>query len=111
MTLAPHDPTSFLQFEFHGYHVHAGVRLFYSIAVSHLIPSIFAEPTKFDPDRFAAPREEHKKAPYSLVGFGGGPRICIGTNFAKVEIKAMVSQILRCYQLDLAPDQEIIQFY
>lgn len=98
-------------FEFNGYHVPAGVRLFYSIAASHLIPSIFAEPTKFDPDRFAAPREEHKKVPYSLVGFGGGPRICIGTNFAKVEIKAMVSQILRRYQLDLAPDQEIIQFY
>ena len=94
-------------FDFHGYHVPAGSHVFYAIAASHLIPSVFAAPTTFDPDRFAPPREEQKKTPYSLVGFGGGPRICIGINFAKVEIKAMVSQILRAYTLELAPDQEV----
>lgn len=64
-----------------------------------------------DPDRFAPPREEHKKHPYALVGFGGGPRICIGINFAQVEIKALVSHILRNYDLELVPDQPIAQFY
>ena len=94
-------------FDFHGYHVPAGMHVFYAIAASHLIPRVFAAPTTFDPDRFAPPREEQKKTPYALVGFGGGPRICIGINFAKVEIKAMVSQILRAYTLALAPDQEV----
>ena len=94
-------------FDFHGYHVPAGSHVFYAIAAWHLIPSVFAAPTTFDPDRFAPPREEQKKTPYALVGFGGGPRICIGINFAKVEIKAMVSQILRAYTLELAPDQEV----
>jgi len=98
-------------FEFKGYHIPAGSYVFYSIAASHLLPTIFANPTKFDPDRFAPPREEHKKNPYALVGFGGGPRICIGVNFAKVEIKAMVSHILRHYQLELVPNQQIIQYY
>ncbi len=98
-------------FAFNGYRIPAGTHVVYSIAAAHLIPSIFTEPTKFDPDRFAPPREEHKKIPYSLVGFGGGPRICIGINFAKVEIKAMVSHILLQYHLELVPDQEIIQFY
>lgn len=98
-------------FVFNGYHIPAGSYVFYAIAATHLIPSIFAEPTKFDPDRFAPPREEHKKTPYALVGFGGGPRICIGINFAKVEIKAMISHILRRYCLELVPDQEITQFY
>ncbi len=50
-------------------------------------------------------------APNSLVGFGGGPRICIGVNFAKVEIKALVSHILRHYWLEVAPDQQIVQYY
>jgi cytochrome P450 len=45
------------------------------------------------------------------VGFGGGPRICIGINFAQVEIKAMVSHILRRYRLALAPGQQIAQSY
>jgi retinoid hydroxylase len=94
-------------FDFHGYHIPAGAHVFYAIAASHLSPSVFAAPTIFDPDRFAPPREEQKKTPYALVGFGGGPRICIGINFAKVEIKAMVSQILRAYTLELAPDQEV----
>lgn len=98
-------------FVFDGYLIPAGTYVFYAIAATHLIPSIFAEPTRFDPDRFAPPREEHKKVPFSLVGFGGGPRICIGINFAKVEIKVIITHILRRYHLELVPNQEIIQFY
>jgi cytochrome P450 len=97
-------------FEFNGYCVPAGTHVFYSIAASHMLPTIFAEPEKFDPDRFAPPREEHK-TPYALVGFGGGPRICIGINFAQVEIKALLSHLLRNYRLDLAPNQEIVPVY
>lgn len=98
-------------FVFHGYHVPAGTPVFYSIAAAHLLPEVFADPAAFDPDRFAAPREEQKRTPYGLVGFGGGPRICIGINFAKVEIKAFVSQVIRRYELALVPNQEIVQFY
>ena len=98
-------------FDFAGYHVPAGSYVFYSIVAAHLLPEVWENPTQFDPDRFAPPREEHKKTPYSLVGFGGGPRICIGINFAKVEIKALISQVLRRYTLELVPDQQIVQFY
>jgi cytochrome P450 len=98
-------------FVFHGYHIPAGTFLFYSIIGSHMLPHLFENPTVFDPDRFAPPREEHKKNPYALVGFGGGPRICIGINFAQVEMKAMISHILRNYQLELLPNQNIYQHY
>jgi cytochrome P450 len=98
------------EFEFNGYRVPAGTQVLYSIAASHLLPSIFADPEQFDPDRFAPPREEHK-TPYALVGFGGGPRICIGINFAQVEIKALLSHLLRNYRLELAPGQAIVPVY
>jgi retinoid hydroxylase len=98
-------------FEFHGYHIPAGTFLFYSIIGSHMLPNFFEKPTTFDPDRFASPREEHKKNPYALVGFGGGPRICIGINFAQVEMKALISHILRNYHLELQPEQNIYQHY
>lgn len=98
-------------FTFHGYHIPAGTLVFYSIAATHFLPNVFTNPATFDPDRFAPPREEQKKTPYALVGFGGGPRICIGVNFAKVEIKTIVSHILRRFHLELVPDQKIIQFY
>src|SRR3954466_14533673 len=97
-------------FEFGGYHVPAGTHVFYSIAGAHYIPTLFSNPDRFDPDRFAPPREEHK-TPYALVGFGGGPRICIGINFAQVEIKALISHLLRNSRLGLVPNEQIVQMY
>ncbi|TMC21861.1 MAG: cytochrome P450 [Chloroflexi bacterium] len=108
----PNGPRGVVEdFEFHGYHIPAGSLAFYSILGSHMMPSIFANPETFDPDRFAPPKEEHKKNPYALVSFGGGPHICIGMNLASVEIKAIVTHILCNYTLELIPDQEIYQFY
>jgi cytochrome P450 len=98
-------------FEFHGYHVPAGKRVFYSIAATHLNPRIFANPERFDPERFAPPREEHKVTPYGLVGFGGGPRICLGINFAQVEMKLIVARVFARYHLTLADDQLPCQYY
>lgn len=98
-------------FVFNGYAIPAGTFVGYAIAATHMLSSIFAEPERFDPDRFSPPREEHKKTPYALVGFGAGPRMCIGINFAKIELKLIVTHILRQYELTLVPNQEIIQFY
>lgn len=98
-------------FTFGGYHVPAGSRVLLSLAACHRLPDIFANPDVFDPDRFAPPREEDKRAPYSLVTFGGGPRICIGINFAQIEVKAMAAHILRRYTLTPAPGQELLQAY
>ena len=98
-------------FTFHGYTVPAGQRVLYSVAASHLLPHIWRDPERFDPDRFAPPREEDKQHPYALVGFGGGPRVCIGMNFATVEIKAMAATILRRFELTPEPGQEVVQVY
>ena len=45
--------------------------------------------------------------PYSLVTFGGGPRICIGINFANIEVKALAAHVLRTYRLSAVPAQEL----
>jgi retinoid hydroxylase len=87
-------------FEFGGYTIPADTRVVYSIVASHMLPNVWAAPERFDPDRFAPPREEDKKHPYGLVGFGGGPRVCIGINFATVEIKAMAAIILGRFDLE-----------
>jgi cytochrome P450 len=107
-----HGPRGVVEdFVFHNYLIPAGSFIFYAIAATHLNPYVFEEPTRFDPDRFASPREEHKKVPFSLVGFGGGPRMCIGINFAKIEIKILVTHILRKYHLEILTNQDITQFY
>jgi cytochrome P450 len=89
----------------------AGAKLFYSIAGSHYLKEVWSEPEKFDPDRFAPPREEDLRTPYALVGFGGGPRTCIGINFAKLEIKALATQLFLDYDVTAIPGQDLRQKY
>ncbi|MFI5272690.1 MAG: cytochrome P450 [Ktedonobacterales bacterium] len=84
-------------FEFAGYTIPAGARVLYSIAASHRLPSVFRDPDRFDPDRFATPRAEDRATPFALVTFGGGPRVCIGMNFAQTEIKALAAHLLRTH--------------
>ena len=88
-----------------GYHLPAGTMIIYSSYVTHRLPDVYRDPERFDPDRFLPPREEHKATPYSLIGFGGGPRLCIGLAFAQLEAKIVASLLLRRYrwQLDAGP--------
>ena len=86
--------------EFAGYTLPEGTRIRLALGACHRLPQYFAEPNTFDPDRFAAPREEDRKHPYSLVTFGGGSRLCIGVNFANIEVKAIVENVLRNFTLE-----------
>jgi cytochrome P450 len=96
-------------FEFGGYKVPAGTPVFLAIAAGHYLPNVFPEPQRFDPDRFLPPREEDKKNPYALATFGGGPRICLGINFAQVEVTALVAHVVRHFQLSTIANRPITQ--
>jgi len=67
----------------------AGDLAMVSPAVSHGIPEIFSDPGRFDPERFAPPREEDRRTPYALIGFGGGKHRCIGLAFACQQVKVI----------------------
>jgi cytochrome P450 len=87
-------------FEFAGYGIPAGTTVRLSLAGAHRLAHVFADPDRFDLDRFAPPREEDKKTPYALVTFGGGTRVCIGQHFAQVEVKALADHVLDHYDLE-----------
>ena len=97
--------------QFGGYTLPVGTPIYYCIAAGHRLPTVFEQPDCFDPDRFAPPREEDKRTPYGFIPFGGGTRICIGINFAQVEIKAMAAHLLRHYTLHPIGGQDIVQIY
>jgi len=86
--------------EFAGYTIPVGTPVRYAIAAGHLMPDVFEDPWRFDPDRLKPPREEDRKHPYALVIFGGGPRICIGSNMAQAEVKALTAWVLRHCELE-----------
>lgn len=91
--------------EFAGYTIPAGAQVRLSLAGCHRMATYFADPNTFDPDRFAPPREEDRKSPYALVTFGGGQRLCIGVNFANIEVKAIATDVLRKYELTPAESE------
>ncbi len=94
-------------FEFKGYRVPAGWMALYQINATHQDPQVYSNVKNFDPDRFSPQRAEHKKQDFSLVGFGGGPRICLGLAFAQLEMKIFAAHLLRNYQWELLPQQSL----
>jgi len=97
-------------FEFGGHFVTKGTQVFLAIAAGHRLESVFEAPERFDPDRFLPPRDEDRKSPYALATFGGGPRICLGINFAQVEVMALVAHVRRHVALAPVNDRPIAQY-
>ena len=87
------------------YRVPAGTALFLSPFVTHRRPDLWENPEGFDPERFAAGREDGRRR-YAYFPFGGGPRLCIGQGFALMEATLVVASVARRYRLDLVPGRE-----
>lgn len=63
--------------------------------VSHLVPEVYPDPHRFDPERFSAERDEGRGHKYPFVGFGGGTHACLGRAAAMLEVKIILSELLR----------------
>lgn len=73
---------------------------------AHHAPRYWESPEKFDPARFTKASEK-QQAPFTYLPFGGGPRGCIGGNYAMLQILMILSTVLRQYDLQLSPNQTI----
>jgi cytochrome P450 len=91
--------------EYQGYRLPKGWRVIVAPFATHSDPTYYPDPSRFDPDRIIA--GQHKSQPFVHVPFGGGPRLCMGQNFALTEIRIVLSLLLRGYRWELAPDQDL----
>ncbi|XP_021932183.1 probable cytochrome P450 4aa1 isoform X2 [Zootermopsis nevadensis] len=87
------------------YTVPAGCGILISPFATHHLPGIYPEPEKFDPDRFL-PDKVESRHPYAFIPFSAGPRNCIGYRFALMEMKTIISTILRRYRLSTVVGHE-----
>lgn len=84
-----------------GYTIPEGTPIFYSPYMSHRDPKSYANPNCFDPDRWDPALGDKRARTSDLVGFGGGPRICLGKAFAKLQLKILIYELLRNYQVEV----------
>ncbi len=73
---------------------------------AHHAPGYWQSPESFDPGRFTKANEK-LRTPFTYLPFGGGPRGCIGGNYAMLQILMILSDLLRRYDLHLTPGQTI----
>src|SRR5262249_12994988 len=66
------------------YTIPAGAVILMSPYVTHRDPRWFADPDRFDPERWTAERAAARPK-FSYFPFGGGARVCIGERFAWME--------------------------
>lgn len=86
----------------------AGSNVFICPYATHRIKHIYPDPEKFDPERFS-PENSEKRHPYAYIPFSAGPRYCIGNRFALMEMKTVISRLLRSYELLPVPGKTKIE--
>ena len=90
------------EFEFGGYTIPAGDRVFVATTVPHYLPEYYPDPERFDIDRYLPDRAEHRQsgafAPFSL-----GTHRCLGSNFAETQIALTLATILHDCDLQIDP--------
>jgi cytochrome P450 len=62
----------------------------------HANPDIFAEPDRFDPQRFVG----SKPPSFAWIPFGGGSRRCVGAVFANMEMDVVLRTVLRHFTIE-----------
>lgn len=88
------------------YQVKKGTSILISQWVNNHEERWFENPQSFNPDRWTA--EFCDALPkYAYFPFGGGPRTCIGNNFALMEAVLLLACIISDYHLELDPAQKV----
>lgn len=83
--------------EIAGFRIPAGIRCLVGIYGIHHSPEFWKNPEQFLPDRFAPTANWHHDA---WLPFGAGKHLCIGNNFAMLEISTVLTLLLRRYRFD-----------
>lgn len=107
----PNVPVSFgkakREFTFQGSTVPEGWMVFFAAYETNLADA-FRDATKFDPDRYAPPREEHEKTPNAFIPQGAGKPMghkCAGYDLSTVFMQLFAAILVADYTWEL-PEQD-----
>ncbi|BFF98995.1 probable cytochrome P450 4d20 [Drosophila madeirensis] len=81
-----------------GQTIPANTSIYLVLYLAHRDAEHFPDPLAFKPERFLHADSEDRET-FAYVPFSAGPKNCIGQKFAMLEMKALISKVLRCYEL------------
>ena len=88
----------------HGYPIAEGSTVVVSPWLLHHDPRWWPDPEAFRPERWLADDPERPR--YAFIPFGGGPRVCIGEPFARLEAAMLLATIARRWRFASRNDRE-----
>ncbi|KAF3772733.1 Cytochrome P450 82C4 [Nymphaea thermarum] len=84
-----------------GFHVPAGTHLAVNLWEIHHDPQLWAEPDKFQPERFIGSNVDVHGKHFQFIPFGSGRRICPGISFALSIIHIVLARLFQGFDLQL----------
>jgi cytochrome P450 len=93
--------------EIGGYRIPANSEILLLPYLTHRHPKYWDNPEEFDPEHFS-PEKVATRPRFAYLPFGGGPRQCIGNNFALMEAQLIIATVAQKYRLRLA-DERVIE--
>lgn len=92
------------------YLIPAHEQVFFCPYLLHRNKAYWTNPEEFNPDNFL-PEQIKQRPSYAYLPFGGGPRLCIGNNFALMEMQIMLSLLVKYFDFEkveeVIPDPQI----
>ncbi|PHT44616.1 Cytochrome 97B3, chloroplastic [Capsicum baccatum] len=113
-----------------GYEIPAGTDVFLSVYNLHRSPYFWDKPNEFEPERFLVQRESQgiegwagfdpSRSPgalypneiisdFAFLPFGGGPRKCVGDQFALMESTIALAMLLQKFDVELKGSPEDVE--
>ena len=88
-----------------GYEIKKGDICMINAYLLHRHPDFWEEPDAFKPERMEDVSKQH---PGAFMPFGAGKRICIGMNFAMLEVSIFIATLLRNYDITPQPNLKVV---
>src|SRR6185295_6372454 len=89
------------------YRLPTGANAILSAFITHRHPAIWPDPNRFDPDRFR-PERAAGRPRLAYFPFAAGPRQCIGSGLALLEMPLVLAMVLQRFRPVLLPGRPVI---